>query len=89
MLGHDVATSGVGESSVKGRLCLRLSYDACARTLTVCVIAARELYIAELQQTTTTNGGKLGEGGESDRKTRGAAKRPSSYVKITVLPRRS
>jgi len=86
MVGHDGATSGVSESSVRGRLCLRLSYDACARTLTVSVIAAHDLSV---QQTTTTDGGKLGRGAESDRKTGGDAKRPSVYVKITFLPRRS
>jgi len=83
MVTHDVVTSGVSESSVRGRLCLRLSYDACARTLTVCVIAARELSVAAVQQTTTTtNGGKLVRGSDSD-------KRPSVYVKIAALPRRS
>jgi len=82
MVTHDLVTSGVSESSVRGRLCLRLSYDACARTLTVCVIAARELSLAAVQQTTTTNGGKLDRGSDSD-------KRPSVYVKIAALPRRS
>ena len=83
MMGHDGAIPAVGaDSSVRGRLWLRLSYDACARTLTVCVIAARDLAV---QQTTPTGG----RGGEADKKTTGDAKRPSAYVKIITLPRRS
>jgi len=86
--GHDEATSG--ESSVRGRLCLRLCYDACARTLTVCVIAARDLSAGALQQTTPTNGRKHGrQRGEPDQTAGGDTKRPSVYVKITALPRRS
>lgn len=88
-MGHDGATSGVGESSVRGRLYLRLSYDACARTLTVCVIAARELSAGAVQQSTAANGRKHGRGGELDEKAGGDTKRPSVYVKITALPRRS
>ena len=84
MVGRDALTS-----SVRGRLCLRLSYDACARTLTVSIIAARELSAGAVQQTTTSNGGKLGLGGESDNDAGGDTKRPSVYVKIAVLPRRS
>lgn len=80
---HDAAApSSGGGPSVRGRLCLRLTYDACGRTLAVCVVAAGD--VSTLQQMTTNDDARH----ELQHSKPTDIRRPSVYVKITVLPRR-